>query len=148
MTTATSTPPHLDAHVDLPISGMTCASCAARVERELNKVDGVQATVNIATETATVDYDARTGPDELLAAVRAAGYEAQLPHTHATDGAAHDHMAEAGDAETAALLRRTIISGLLALPVLAMAMVPALQFDNWQWLSLLLARPVVLWGAW
>src|SRR3954466_10705054 len=139
MTSVTSTPTRPDAHVDLPITGITCASCAARVERQLNKVDGVQATVNFATETAAVDYDARTEPDELLAAVRAAGYEAQLPH---------DHMVEAGDAETAALLRRTIISGLLALPVLAMAMVPALQFDNWQWLSLLLATPVVLWGAW
>lgn len=138
MTSVTSEPTRTAAHVDLPISGMTCASCAARVERQLNKVDGVTATVNFATETASVDYDdARTEPAELLAAVSSAGYDAQLPPTR-----------EAADAETAALLHRTIISGVLALPVLAMAMVPALQFDNWQWLSLQLATPVVIWGAW
>jgi P-type Cu+ transporter len=135
-----STPPQ---HVELPIEGMTCASCANRIERRLNEVDGVSATVNFATERATVRYDAATvGPEQLIGAVEAAGYGAQLPGDEAAPAV------EDADDPTAPLRRRLVISGLLALPVLLIAMVPAFQFDNWQWLSLNLATPVVLWGAW
>jgi Cu+-exporting ATPase len=124
-------------HVDLPIEGMTCASCANRIERRLNDVEGVMATVNYATEKASVDYDPATvAPEDLLGAVESAGYSAALP-------------AAPGDADpTASLRRRLLISGLLSVPVLLMSMIPPLQFDNWQWLSLNLATPVVLWGAW
>jgi P-type Cu+ transporter len=129
--------------VELPITGMTCASCANRIERRLNKLDGVTAAVNYATEKATVDFDAGTvTPGELLAAVESAGYSATLP-------AAEPESAPAGEAdETAPLRRRLIVSALLSLPVLLLSMIPALQFDNWQWLALQLATPVVLWGAW
>jgi P-type Cu+ transporter len=130
--------------VDLPIEGMTCASCANRIERSLNDVDGVTATVNYATERATVQYDpAAVEPEQLLGAVQAAGYSAQLP---STGEAAHE--AESAEDPTAPLRRRLLISAALSLPVLLIAMIPALQFDNWQWLSLNLATPVVLWGAW
>ena len=130
-------------HLDLPISGMTCASCASRVERRLNKLDGVTATVNFATEKAAVDYDPEAArPEDLLGAVSAAGYAAVLPHTEAAP------VGEGTTDETAALRQRLIISAALSLPVLFMAMIPALQFDNWQWLSLTLASPVVVWGAW
>jgi len=136
-------------HVELPITGMTCASCANRIERKLNKLDGVSATVNYATEKATVDYDPGVAkPDDLLGAVEAAGYQAVLPSAelgHASAG--HEHHDRAED-ETAALRRRLVISAALSFPVLLLAMVPALQFDNWQWLSLQLATPVVIWGAW
>jgi len=135
-------------HVELPIMGMTCASCAARIERKLNKLDGVTATVNYATERATVEFDPELTPaEDLLGAVKAAGYQALLPAAEPERGDAHeDH--EGLDDETAALRRRLIISAALSLPVLLMAMIPALQFDNWQWLSLTLASPVVVWGAW
>jgi Cu+-exporting ATPase len=130
-------------HVEMPIEGMTCASCANRIERRLNEVDGVSATVNFATERATVRYDAATvEPEQLIGAVEAAGYSAQLPRDEAPAAVEH------ADDPTAPLRRRLVISGLLSLPVLLIAMMPALQFDNWQWLSLNLATPVVLWGAW
>jgi Cu+-exporting ATPase len=129
------------AHVDLPISGMTCASCASRIERKLNKLDGVSASVNFATERATVEYDPdAVEPEELLGAVEAVGYHASLPAA-----AARRHERED---ESAGVRRRLVFSVVLSLPVLLMAMVPAVQFDNWQWLSLQLATPVVLWGAW
>ena len=136
-------------HVELPITGMTCASCANRIERKLNRLDGVSATVNYATERATVDYDpAVAQPEELLGAVQAAGYQTVLPTAEpAHNDGGHEHHDLAED-ETAALRRRLVISAVLSFPVLLMAMVPALQFDNWQWLSLQLATPVVLWGAW
>jgi P-type Cu+ transporter len=131
--------------VELPITGMTCASCANRIERKLNKLDGVSATVNYATGTATVDYEsAAVEPDRLLAAVEAAGYQAVLP-------SAEPERSDAGGDqlhEIAPLRRRLLVSLVLTLPVLAMAMIPPLQFDNWQWLSLTLAAPVVAWGAW
>jgi P-type Cu+ transporter len=131
-----------DQHLELPIAGMTCASCANRVERRLNDLDGVTASVNYATEKATVSFDAdAVAPDELVAAVEAAGYQAVLP----TEAPA-DEPAEAD--ETAPLRRRLLISALLSAPVLALAMIRPLQFDNWQWLSLQLATPVILWGAW
>jgi P-type Cu+ transporter len=130
--------------LDLPITGMTCASCANRIERRLNKLDGVTATVNYATERATVQYDPATiEPEQLVGAVEAAGYSAQLPSA----GQATQHE-DADEDSTAPLRRRLLISAALSLPVLAIAMIPALQFDNWQWLSLNLATPVVLWGAW
>ncbi|HET6869321.1 MAG TPA: heavy metal translocating P-type ATPase [Solirubrobacteraceae bacterium] len=128
--------------IELPITGMTCASCANRIERKLNKLDGVTATVNYATEAATVEYQATVAVDELVAAVEAAGYHAALPSADADT----DQPAEPDPA--AGLRRRLIISAALSVPVLLIAMIPALQFDNWQWLSLQLATPVVLWGAW
>lgn len=129
----------LSEHVDLPIVGMTCASCANRIERRLNKLDGVAATVNYATEKASVSYDpVVTEPADLVSAVEAAGYRAVL----ASDGLADPER------ETAELRRRLLFSAVLSFPVLLLAMVPGLQFDNWQWLSLVLATPVVLWGAW
>ena len=141
----TTTPPQTTDHVELPITGMTCASCANRIERKLNKLDGVTATVNYATEKATVDYDAdAVAPEELVAAVQAAGYDTALP---SQDGGVASDENEDVD-ETAPLRRRLIASALLSIPVLFIAMIPALQFDNWQWLSLQLATPVVLWGAW
>ena len=135
-------------HVELPITGMTCASCANRIERRLNKIEGVEATVNFATEKATVDYDPQlTDPDALLGAVEAVGYRAALP-VSASATAQRDEELDPAEAETASLRRRLIISAALSLPVLLMAMIPALQFENWQWLSMQLATPVVLWGAW
>jgi P-type Cu+ transporter len=132
--------PPITEHVELPIGGMTCASCANRVERGLNELDGVTATVNYATEMATVDFDrAAVAPQLLVEAVRAAGYDAVLP----------SDTPDAGEVdETAPLRRRLILSALLAVPVLLLSMIPALQFDNWQWLALQLTTPVVVWGAW
>jgi Cu+-exporting ATPase len=135
-------------HVELPITGMTCASCANRIERGLNKLDGVTATVNYATEKATVAFDpGAVEPEQLVATVQAAGYETALPaQAHAT---ANDVDPEAdAAAELAPLRTRLILSALLGLPVLALSMIPPLQFDNWQWLALQLATPVALWGAW
>src|SRR5262252_416228 len=112
----------LTERIELPISGMTCASCANRVERRLNKLDGVTATVNYATETASVDYDPAVEVEQLVAAVEAAGYAATLP--------ASEPEAEAPPAErdpAAGLRPRLVVSGLLAVPVLAMSMIPALQ---------------------
>jgi Cu+-exporting ATPase len=136
-------------HVELPIEGMTCASCASRVERGLNEVDGVTATVNFATERAAVEYDpSRVEPEQLLGAVAAAGYAAQLAPGPAAQ-LAHDAAGPAaGDDGTGSLRRRVVISAALSLPVLLLSMVSALQFDSWEWLALGLATPVVLWGAW
>jgi Cu+-exporting ATPase len=129
--------------LDLPIAGMTCASCATRIEKRLNRLDGVAAAVNYATEKATVEYDpAAVEPTELVAAVEAAGYQAVIP---AADGESAD---EPPTDPTAALRQRLLLSAALSLPVLAISMIPALQFDYWQWLALQLATPVVLWGAW
>jgi Cu+-exporting ATPase len=123
------------ARVELAIGGMTCASCAARVERKLNKVDGVTATVNYATEKAQVSYPGELSVDDLVGVVEAAGYSARVP------------VAEEPDA-TAPLRKRLLLSAVLTVPVLALAMVPAWQFDYWQWVSLVLTAPVVTWGAW
>ncbi|MEN3219590.1 heavy metal translocating P-type ATPase [Mycolicibacterium porcinum] len=127
-------------HVVLDIGGMTCASCAGRIERKLNKLDGVTATVNFATEKATVDVAGEVTPEQLIEAVETAGYTAQLPVTESGESQVEDDP-------TAALRTRLIVSAVLTVPVVAMAMVPALQFTNWQWLSLTLAAPVVVWGA-
>ena len=127
--------------VDLAIDGMTCASCAARIEKKLNKLDHVTATVNFATEKARVEYGDDVAPEQLIAAVEAAGYHARLPDpAPAAD--------EPADDPTATLRQRLLICVALSIPVIAMAMVPVLQFTNWQWLSLTLAAPVVVWGAW
>ena len=140
MTTHEATPQR----VELDIGGMTCASCAARVEKRLNRLDGVSATVNFATERATADVQGGRSVDELVAAVEAAGYTAALPAPPAT-GATGDRPDEPD--ETAPLRHRLLVSAVLTVPVLALAMIPRLQFDNWQWLSLTLAAPVVVWGA-
>ncbi|NML48953.1 cadmium-translocating P-type ATPase [Streptomyces sp. R302] len=129
---------------ELTIGGMTCASCAARVEKKLNRMDGVTATVNYATEKARVEHAPEVGVDALIATVVKTGYTAEEPappepETPEEEGAA--------DPELAALRRRLVVSAVLAFPVVLLAMVPALQFDNWQWLSLALASPVVLWGG-
>jgi Cu+-exporting ATPase len=128
------------AGVELAIGGMTCASCAARIERRLNKLDGVTASVNYATEKAQVAFPETMDPAELVAQVEAAGYSATLPRP-ATEAAA--------DADPTRSLRdRLRASVALSVPVVAMAMLPALQFRYWQWISLALAGPVVVWAAW
>ncbi len=130
--------------IELPIEGMTCASCAARIEKKLNRLDGVEATVNYATDSATVRFDAATvAPEALVAAIESAGYHAALPDesTEGDEGAA--------DVDPAAPWRvRLVVSAALTIPVFALAMIEPLQFDGWQWLSLQLATVVVLWGAW
>ena len=129
--------------LELPIEGMTCASCAARIEKRLNKLDGVEASVNYATEAAAVLFDpALVAPEELVAAVEAAGYHATLPAQDEPAAAADD------DDPSLPLRRRLLVSAALSLPVLVLAMVEPLQFTYWQWLSLQLATPVVLWGGW
>jgi Cu+-exporting ATPase len=129
--------------LDLDIGGMTCASCATRIERKLNRLDGVTATVNYATEKARVHS---TGVDTatLISAVEAAGYTAVLPVPITTEADATPPV----DTEATQLRRRLLISAGLALPVALLSMIPALQFTNWQWLALTLASPVVVWGAW
>jgi Cu+-exporting ATPase len=130
--------------LDLPIEGMTCSSCANRIEKSLNKLDGVEATVNFATEQATVDFDpARAERGQLLEAVEEVGYSASLP-----EEAEQERSADQSSDPTADLRRRLIFSGVLSLPVLLLSMIEPLQFDNWQWLALQLATPVVLWAAW
>jgi len=129
--------------VELDITGMTCASCATRIERKLNKLPGVEATVNFATEKARVRTD-DTPDSELIATVQAAGYDAVVPAP--PDGAAD--AAPSRDDELASLRHRLIVSAALSLPVAVLSMVPAWQFTNWQWLALMLAAPVAVWGAW
>ena len=133
--------------VELAITGMTCASCANRIERKLNKLDGVTATVNYATEKARVSYADGVAPEQLLDTVAAAGYAAELPTDNRTPrdseanrgfpgptGAIRNHFAEGGAG-------RLLICAVLSVPVVAMAMVPPWQFDGWQWVSLALATP-------
>ncbi|MDP1819082.1 MAG: heavy metal translocating P-type ATPase [Acidimicrobiales bacterium] len=136
--------------VDLVIGGMTCASCAARIEKRLNKVDGVTATVNYATEQAKVTVPDGVSSEDLIAQVEAAGYTARVPRPigAATDPASPTEGGEPEPDETAPLRIRLLASVALTVPVIVLAMVPALQFDAWQWLSLTLAAPVVTWGAW
>ncbi|MFJ9616857.1 heavy metal translocating P-type ATPase [Streptomyces noursei] len=140
--------------VELEIGGMTCASCAARIEKKLNRMDGVTATVNYATEKAqvTLAEDSGVGTADLIATVEKTGYTAAVPAPPApeppADGAEPDPAAEEADGPLAALRQRLLVSLALSVPVILMAMVPALQFTNWQWLSLTLAAPVVAYGAW
>ncbi|MCW2835502.1 MAG: Cation-transporting P-type ATPase, partial [Nocardioides sp.] len=123
--------------IELGISGMTCASCANRIERKLNKLDGVSASVNYATEKAHVSYPQSVTTDELLSTVEAAGYAARLPTAEVEAAPERDEA-----------YVRLAMSAVLTVPVVAMAMIPALQFTSWQWLSLTLAAPVVVWGGW
>lgn len=142
--------------IQLDIGGMTCASCAARIEKKLNRMDGVTATVNYSTERAKVTFADTVTPADLIAQVEATGYTAQLrrPATSATPGtqsstAGHPASpAVIADDPTRLLRQRLLVSALLAVPVIALPMIPALQFDAWQWLSLTLTAPVVVWGAW
>ncbi|HEX4190273.1 MAG TPA: heavy metal translocating P-type ATPase [Marmoricola sp.] len=119
--------------IELAISGMTCASCANRIERKLNKLDGVEASVNYTTETAWVSYPGTLEPHDLIATVESAGYGASL---------------SAGPDEAASGLSRLLVSAAFGLPVVVLGMVPAWRFDGWQWVSLVLATPVVAWGGW
>ncbi|MFD7437163.1 heavy metal translocating P-type ATPase [Streptomyces sp. NPDC059861] len=128
--------------VELLIGGMTCASCAARVEKKLNRMDGVSATVNYATEKARISYPAGTEVADLIATVVKTGYTAAEPAPPRPEPEEAPR-----DPVLAPLRQRLIVSVLLATPVVLLAMIPALQFDNWQWLSLTLAAPVVVWGA-
>ncbi len=156
--------------IRLDISGMTCASCAARIEKRLNRLEGVEATVNYATEQATVTFDPTVvDTDALVGAVSAIGYGATLPVVHQSPPNQADDRSTAGgvsgptfaavaadpdrvesDAERRVhdLRQRLLICTALTIPVVAMSMIPALQFDNWQWLCLTLAAPVVVWGGW
>ncbi|GAB3736280.1 heavy metal translocating P-type ATPase [Amycolatopsis oliviviridis] len=131
-----------DAEVELAITGMTCASCAMRIERKLNKLDGVTATVNYATEKAKVSYPADVEPRLLIEQVEAAGYSATLPAVEKEEAVADEHD------PIAPLRQRLIGSAVLSVPVILLAMVPALQFTYWQWISLTLAAPVLVWAAW
>jgi Cu+-exporting ATPase len=150
---ATEAPPR---EVELLIGGMTCASCAARIEKKLNRLDGVEATVNYATEKARVSYPRGVSVEDLVSTVVKTGYTAELPPPPrpapadaaetAAPGAAGNAAGD-DDPEVTALRTRFTVSAVLGLPVVLLAMVPALQFDNWQWLSLTLAAPVVVWGA-
>ncbi|MBT2481523.1 cation-translocating P-type ATPase [Streptomyces sp. ISL-94] len=137
--------------VELTIGGMTCASCAARIEKKLNRMDGVEATVNYATEKAKVSYSGDVQVADLIETVVKTGYTAEEPPppapAAAAEGTGGSAQAEAPDRVLAALRQRLLVSAALALPVVLLAMVPALQFDNWQWLSLTLAAPVVVWGG-
>ncbi|KJK37360.1 carbonate dehydratase [Streptomyces variegatus] len=141
MSTGTTT--GTGAEVELAIGGMTCASCAARIEKKLNRMDGVTATVNYATEKAKVSYAGDVSVGDLIATVEATGYTAQEP-AHPTE------QTDAGeDADELRPLRERLVTAVvLAVPVVAMAMIPALQFEYWQWLSLTLAAPVVTYAAW
>ncbi|MEU0646774.1 heavy metal translocating P-type ATPase [Streptomyces umbrinus] len=142
MTTTTT-----GAEVELAIGGMTCASCAARIEKKLNRMDGVTATVNYATEKAKVAYDGDVSVQDLIATVEKTGYTAHEPEPVRTQPEG-DNAAAGADDELRPLRERLITAVVLAVPVVAMAMIPALQFEYWQWLSLTLAAPVVTYAAW
>ncbi len=134
--------------VELTIGGMTCASCAARIEKKLNRIDGVQASVNYATEKAKVSYPTGVTPADLIATVEKVGYRAELPPPPAQETPDNaTGQAEPAD-ELAPLRTRLLVSLVLTAPVLALSMVPALQFTNWQWLAFALAGPVVVYGGW
>ncbi|MFJ6577981.1 heavy metal translocating P-type ATPase [Streptomyces sp. NPDC091368] len=130
---------------ELTIGGMTCASCAARIEKKLNRMDGVTATVNYATEKAHVEHAPDVDVDALIATVVKTGYTADVPLPPAEEQ--EERGKEEADPELASLRQRLTVSAVLSAPVILLAMVPSLQFDNWQWLSLTLASPVVVWGG-
>ncbi|WP_328422966.1 heavy metal translocating P-type ATPase [Micromonospora sp. NBC_00389] len=143
MTTTSSRPlPEAPNRIELAIAGMTCAACAARIEKKLNRMDGVSATVNYATEKATVRYDDGVTPDDLIDTVRKTGYSAALPPPPAAAGPTEQPVDALRGPRT-----RLWVSVALSVPVILLAMVPAWQFDYWQWLSLTLAAPVVVWGG-
>ena len=140
--------------IDLDISGMTCASCAARIEKKLNRMPGVTASVNYATEKATVLAHPEVSTEDVIATVAATGYGAavptpRVPSQDSADGdGGHESRPQHHHGSTGELRTRLWISAALALPVLLLAMIPVLQFDNWQWLALTLSAPVAVWGAW
>ncbi|TFD13416.1 copper-translocating P-type ATPase [Cryobacterium sp. TMT1-2-2] len=129
--------------VDLLVGGMTCTSCASRIEKKLNRMPGVEASVNYATEKASVFVPAGTSVDDAIKTIEATGYTAVQPAPVTVTPAA-----AAVDPELASLRQRLLISAALTLPVAALSMIPVLQFTNWQWLALTLAAPVAIWGAW
>ena len=137
-----------DDQIELAIRGMTCASCANRIEKKLNKLDGVTATVNYATEKARVTFPPTLSPGDLVSTVEQAGYQAALQASKGSVDNGTSMEADATDDPARSLRQRLLISAVLSIPVIAMAMIPALQFTYWQWLSLTLAAPVVMWGAW
>ncbi len=138
----------MTAPVELEIGGMTCASCAARVEKKLNRMPGVEASVNYATEKARVLLPDGVSIEDAIATVEATGYSATLPAPRRTDPRPAGAEGEVpDDPEVESLRQRLLVSAALTVPVAAMSMVPAWQFDNWQWLALTLAAPVVVWGA-
>lgn len=137
-------------HLDLGVSGMTCTSCSSRVERKLNKVDGVEATVNFATESASIEYDPSTStPDSLIEVVRGAGYDAfALTEEQKADSEeTANPVDEARAQEAKDLLRRTIVSAAISTPIMVVSMLPALQFTNWQWAAAILATIVYIFGG-
>ncbi|WP_067697912.1 heavy metal translocating P-type ATPase [Nocardia jejuensis] len=131
--------------IELEIGGMTCASCASRIEKKLNRIDGVTATVNYATEKAKVSFPESVSADELIAKVVDTGYSATVHTTEPVKTT--EPQDDSTPSATRALRHRLLVSLSLAIPVVAMAMIPALQFENWQWLSLTLAAPIVVWGG-
>ncbi|OXR42421.1 Copper-exporting P-type ATPase A [Nocardia cerradoensis] len=137
--------PTTERSVELDIGGMTCASCAARIEKKLNRIEGVTATVNYATEKAKVSFPETVTPDQLIERVVDTGYTATVHDTRPAETAAAEEVS--ADSPLRQLRHRLLVSLALALPVIALAMIPALQFRNWQWLSLTLATPVVFWGG-
>ncbi len=148
MTTTTNPTTTPGGHVELAVGGMTCASCAARVERRLNRIEGVAATVNFATEHADITYPETVTTAELVAQVEAVGYTAKLTDIPVADkGGGTSGSESVGDHPRRALRQRLVVSLALAAPVVVMSMIPAAQFRNWQWASLALAAPVVVWGA-
>ncbi|MBT2491045.1 copper-translocating P-type ATPase [Streptomyces sp. ISL-96] len=146
-TAAAGTP--TGAEVELAIGGMTCASCAARIEKKLNRMDGVEATVNYATEKAKVTYRGEdVSVQDLIATVEATGYTAKEPAPVRAVPEPGPEEAPAAADELRPLRQRLITATVLAVPVISMAMVPALQIEFWQWLSLTLTAPVVTYAAW
>ena len=146
---STNTAEPIAHQVQLDIGGMTCASCAARIEKRLNKLEGVSASVNYSTEKAKIILtDDSLTPEDLIAQVEGAGYTATVPRPAHITASPSSVDAVAPADPTRALRQRLIVSGVLSLPVVLLAMVSSLQFDGWQWLSLTLAAPVVTWGAW
>ncbi|MFD5054119.1 heavy metal translocating P-type ATPase [Streptomyces tendae] len=131
---------------DITVGGMTCAACVRRVERKLAKLDGVTATVNLATGLARVSHPADVAPGDLVTAVEQAGYQAALPVP--PEGDSEAEQVEQEDSEARRERERLLVTALLAVPVLVLSMVPALQFRNWQWLCFVLTAPVVVWSAW
>ena len=140
-------PQPLDVGIELEIGGMTCASCANRIERKLNKLDGISASVNYATEKARVMAPEGYDPQQLVTTVEKAGYTAALPAPPKERSESEDEE-ESEDPELRSLRQRLIGAALLTIPVIVLSMVPALQFTNWQWLVLTLTSPVVVWAAW
>ena len=134
--------------VELKIGGMTCASCANRVEKKLNELDGVAASVNYATEKASVTAPEGYDPQLLIAEVEKTGYTAELPPSDQDTASAADEGETSEDTELRVLKQRLIGAAVLSVPVIAMAMIPALQFDYWGFASLVLAAPVVVWAGW